>query len=166
MQRSTRLFGAFLFLAGTLLATSRMSAGAASPPSPTTAAGSALHITPQGQVTQLAIDPRHTATLYAGTAASGIYRSDNGGATWVLAGKGLAPGLAVTGLVVDSSTAIFVATAKGVYKSTNQGRSWASAGPPTASPSTSVALDPTNPAVIYAGSQGDGIYRSTNAAGT
>lgn len=43
-----------------------------------------------GGVTALAIDPFAPATLYAGTDWSGVYRSDDAGATWAPAHAGLA----------------------------------------------------------------------------
>jgi photosystem II stability/assembly factor-like uncharacterized protein len=165
MRRSSRIIGAILVLAGTVLAAGE-DAAPAGVPAASSAAGPALHVTPQGRITQLAIDPRHTATVYAGTDAAGVYRSDNGGATWTRARTGLPDGASIAALLVDGRGMLFAATPKGVYKSTNHGAGWSSEGPPTGSPSTSLALDPTSANTIYAGTQDDGIFRSTNDGAT
>jgi len=167
MPRHLRLIGATLLLVASsaALAPARPVDAATKP---VLAKRTILQVTPQGRITQLAIDPRNTGTLYAGTDAAGIYRSANGGATWALATQGLPAQGAIAALAVDpaNSRTIYAATRVGVYKSVNGGGSWSSEGPPTAAPSTSLALDPLARDTIYAGTGGDGIYRSTNGGAT
>ena len=167
MPRHPRLIGATLLLVASsaALAPARPVDAATKP---VLAKRTILQVTPQGRITQLAIDPRNTGTLYAGTNAAGIYRSANGGATWALAAQGLPAQGAIAALAVDpaNSRTLYAATRVGVYKSVNGGGSWSSEGPPTAAPSTSLALDPLARDTIYAGTGGDGIYRSTNGGAT
>ncbi len=87
----------------------------------------------------LAVAPAEADVLYAGSASSGLYRSDDGGQTWqvVNEGLGLTPGAAlrITALAVDSDDPqrVVVATAYGlgsrlapaaVYESQTGGQEW------------------------------------------
>jgi photosystem II stability/assembly factor-like uncharacterized protein len=126
-------------------------------------------VTPQGKVTQLAIDPAHPGTIFAGTDTTGVYRSDNGGATWVAASRGLPAGVAIVDLTVDmvaKRQIVYAATSKGVYRTANGGQTWASQGPPTDAGTTSLALDPVMSTTLYASTGGDGIYRSADGGST
>ena len=78
-----------------------------------------------GNVTSLAIDPVTPTTLYAGT-GSGVFKSTNGGASWVAASSGMIS-TSVSKLAIDPMTpTTLYAGANGnfVYKSTNGGVSW------------------------------------------
>src|SRR5580765_7517922 len=83
---------------------------------------------PEGRDVQiLAIDPRDSATVYAGTYGNGIFKSDNGGASWTAAGL---PGALIRSLVIDrSSGTIYAGTQQGgVFKRTDGARSWIAIG--------------------------------------
>src|SRR5207248_8169324 len=60
--------------------------------------------TVDGRVTSIAIDPRdHSGnTVYIGTAAGGVWRSTNGGTTWIPVADSL-PTLSIGSLAVDPS---------------------------------------------------------------
>jgi photosystem II stability/assembly factor-like uncharacterized protein len=62
----------------------------------------------------LAIDPRNTSTLYAGTTGSGVFRSADGGATWTAVNSDLST-LSVTALALDprNSSTVYAGTAGG-----------------------------------------------------
>ena len=96
--------------------------------------------------------------LVAGTEA-GIERWANGG--WTL----VAPGVIANALVIDAgdSSLVYAATEGGVYRSTNQGLSWfpSSTGLP-AVPVNDVAKRGDGPAVLYAGTRGQGVWESVN----
>ena len=53
-------------------------------------------------MTSIAIDPFESSTVYAGGSRSGVYKSEDGGATWSPASLGLTD-LVVTQLVADPS---------------------------------------------------------------
>lgn len=74
------------------------------------------------------------------------------------------PGGSAIALAVDSQNPkiAFAGTICGVYKSTNGGISWQSTGPGLCYMIDSLALDPTNPDIVYAGSHGGGVYKSTD----
>src|SRR5579859_4763449 len=118
--------------------------------------GTDLRVTPQGDVTQLVVDPHDGQIIYAGTGSNGVYRSDNGGATWQQTAKGLPDGAAITGMVADTTHqgVVYAATPKGVFKTTKEGATWASQGPPTSAGSTSIALVTGSAGAILAGTAG------------
>lgn len=106
-------------------------------------------------------------TVYAGTCSGGVWRSRDGGHTWVEDDQGL-PGdnIAVLGLVVapDQRT-IYAANEGAVYKTTNAGVSWSSVFEPSEQDYVveAVALDPRRPDHLWAGTEGSGLFRSMDA---
>ena len=172
-----------------------------------------------GNITAIAIDPTHPATVYAATGrfpggsfvggGGGVFKSVAAGVSWTSVTRGLRSPL-VNALAIDprTPTIIYAGTNDGVAKSTNGGLSWDSAGltsmrlnalvvAPTASttlyagangvvftsvdgganwtahvlPLTSevlcLAVDPTTPSIVYAGTKGDplgrgSVFRSTD----
>jgi photosystem II stability/assembly factor-like uncharacterized protein len=68
------------------------------------------------RVFSLLVDPRHPATLYAGTVADGVFVSADSGATWDPLGRGLR-GVPVLALALDPRGAgrLWAATARGVF---------------------------------------------------
>lgn len=77
-----------------------------------------------------AADPRAPETLYAAIEIGGVYRSDDGGATWHARAVGL-PSLAIHGIAphpLEPET-LFVATETGIYRSIDGGERWADRSP-------------------------------------
>jgi photosystem II stability/assembly factor-like uncharacterized protein len=72
------------------------------------------------EITGLVIDPRRTATLYAATGANGVYRSTDGGGTWMPVNSALTS-LSVSGLAIDSQDTVYAGTAGGVFAITFAG---------------------------------------------
>ncbi|HEV3076086.1 MAG TPA: hypothetical protein VHB47_16825 [Thermoanaerobaculia bacterium] len=120
-----------------------------------------------GVITSLAVDPRHSGTVYAGT-ATGINKTIDGGATWAPAQNGIPGGFSVIALAIAPSSprTLYAATGVGnaaIYKTTDGGRSWALAAPgPVA---TTLAVEPSNSAIVYAGT-GGGAFKSTDGGRT
>lgn len=123
----------------------------------------------------IAVDPTNSNRVYLGYQHPdfpGIYRSTDGGATW-LTSTGLA-GIRVYAIAIDPATPsrLFVATAMGVYVSNDSGATWAKVTDPTGSGVAtidmwSIAIDPTQPQVIYAGGTWEGqMFRSTDGGAT
>ena len=98
------------------------------------------------------------STVFVGT-GRGVYKSSDGGNRWESAGI---PGFVVHSLVLDptnpstiyalpsiSGTTI---TGRGIFKSSDNGMTWNSLGPDLSqSYISSLAIDPLNPAIFYAG---------------
>jgi len=107
---------------------------------------------------------------YAAADPYGVYRSDNHGVTWFLRSAGLPASIGV--VAVDPTVAATAyaaaqapATPPLVYKTTNGGTTWTPAGAGLAAEwIVSLAIDPTNPQVLYAGASGtgEGLFKTTN----
>jgi len=109
-------------------------------------------------VTHILVDPRNKNRLYASTwtlysGGGGVYRSDDGGRTWNLIGLGKETVRALA--QAPTNPKILVAGAlSGVYRSTDEGKSWeriTPTGHPDLTRFDSVAFDPKDENIIYAG---------------
>ncbi|HBG04174.1 MAG: hypothetical protein A2075_16045 [Geobacteraceae bacterium GWC2_58_44] len=132
----------------------------------------------------LAIDPGNGQTIYAGV-EKGLLKSSNGGASWSAANSGLqyysdyansyfVPKVKAVAIDPNSSQTIYAGSDGGVFKSSNGGASWSSASSGLRYYSNllssnveadvqSLAIDPNNSRIIYAGRvDGYGIYKSTD----
>jgi uncharacterized repeat protein (TIGR01451 family) len=126
-------------------------------------------------VDAVVVDPATPTTLYAATFI-GVWKTTDGGATWQVKNTGLNFGLPwVHALAIDPSApgTLYAATESGVWKTTDGAEKWteSNAGigvtsgggfrPPR---SFHLALDPTNPATVYVGTE-RGVYKTTNGGG-
>ena len=129
-----------------------------------------------GHIVKLAIDPNDSAVLFAGTWGSGMYKSTDAGAQWMLINDGL-DNLFINTVAIDPVTpsTIYIGTqTDGVYKSINGGLSWAAArsGLNQDAIVYSIAIDPLDPRILYAGTRtpggvppyGGGVYKSVDGA--
>jgi photosystem II stability/assembly factor-like uncharacterized protein len=102
--------------------------------------------------TSLAVDPRNGA-VYAGMAyGRGVYRSDDGGRTWIWRGRGLPERSIFTVGVHPRTGHVFAGTdSEGLYVSFDGGGRWRPARKGLPSPWVSgLAFHPTSPNVVYA----------------
>ena len=133
-----------------------------------------------GPLLSLAVDPNIPAIVYAGTGHAGmlvgtVFKSTNGGGNWAPANTGL-PDVFVRALVIDPqvTSTIYAGTSgafigpvfRGMFKSIDGGMNWTPlASTPGPASVVSVAVDPQNPAIIYAGTANlppDTLFKSTN----
>ena len=105
-----------------------------------------------------------SGSVFAGTAADGVFRSDDKGKTWRAINQGLAS-RTVTALVLDDAGAfgmnrLYAGTDGGVFRSSDGGLSWepASAGL-TDSAITAMA---SGAGAVYAGAQGGKLFKTTD----
>ena len=79
-----------------------------------------------GSVVAVALDPQNPETVYAGTWGRGVFKSVDGGASWLPATNGL-DNLYIQSLAVDPlvPSVLYAGTYKdGMYKSLDGGQSW------------------------------------------
>jgi uncharacterized protein DUF11/sortilin (neurotensin receptor 3) len=116
-----------------------------------------------GEIRTLVVDPQTSTTVYAGTGGGGVFRSVDGGATWVAMNLGLTDGT-VPVLAIDPQTpsTLYAGTAQsGVFRSVNGGATWDHTGLSAVSVA-SFAIDPQTSSV-YAGTTTGGIFHSLDA---
>lgn len=139
-------------------------------------------------VQALAIAKSDPRVLFCGTSqtgsGAGIYRSTDAGSTWTLVNNGIVEtSIGIQSIAVDPANqntayvAVFdglVDSPQGLYKTTNGGANWtpANSGIGTIKNFLTIAINPLNPNVIYAGSSfqvnpqtgPSKIYKSVNGA--
>ena len=130
--------------------------------------GATWHFTQtDGWLTDIAVDPLNSQRVYA--AAMYLLVSNDQGATFQKALDGFYdPGATCLAIAPGASNPVYAGGA-GVYKSTDSGLTWLpkKSGFPTDSGGNtakvmSLAIDPNNTAVVWAGTQNEGLVKSTN----
>ncbi len=140
-----------------------------------------------GRVTTVTGVPSQPKTFYMGVASGGLFRTTDGGVTWVAITDGKVP-LGSTGCVAvaDSDPKVIylgtgsddvrsnVSTGRGMYKTTDGGQTWKFIGLYDAGQIGSVRIHPTNPDIVWVAAQGDafksnaerGIFKTTDGGQT
>jgi photosystem II stability/assembly factor-like uncharacterized protein len=127
-------------------------------------------------VKALAINPTTPTTLYAG--GSGVFKSTDSGGTWAAASTGLNPSVQALAINPTTPATLYAGTSfGGVFRSTDSGGTWAAVN--TGLPSLTIAItgvtnlivwalaiNPTTPATLYAGTWNGGVFKSTDSGGT
>ena len=122
-----------------------------------------------GWVEVVVIDPETPSTLYAATQRGGVFKSSDAGASWTGMSNGIPVNLnlQIREMHIDPLTpeTLYLATNGGVFKSTNGAHSWALMNEGlTDTVIRGMAVDPSNPSTLYAGSSFRGVFKSTDAA--
>jgi photosystem II stability/assembly factor-like uncharacterized protein len=128
---------------------------------PISPAGSAeLH-----EVESIAIDPKDSKTIYAGTWHL-PWKTTDGGANWRNIKQGLIDDSDVFSIIIDPTApqTVYTSACSGIYKSDNGGELYHKIqGIPSTARRTRVLMqDPVDHAVVYAGTT-EGLYRTTSA---
>jgi photosystem II stability/assembly factor-like uncharacterized protein len=127
----------------------------------------------------MAIDPITATTIYSGT-SGGLIKSTDGGMTWN--DTGLGPWVSVVAIDPVHPNILYAATSTwyqfgfgrlsgfgGLFKSTDAGANWSSISSgletlsDTGSPITALAIDPTSPDVVYAGTPETASFAAATA---
>jgi PKD repeat protein len=129
-----------------------------------------------GRVNEVAVDPRDPNVVYAGTPQGGLWKTVDGGATWIPLTDFL-PSLGVSGIAIDytNSNIIYIATgdayssasyATGVYKSIDGGLSWDNTGLvweyTDLNKMRKMCMHPEDPNTLMVATS-NGIYKTTDA---
>ena len=144
-----------------------------------------------GEPAAVAIDPTDPDVIYAGTGprkvvansavAVGLFKSTDGGASWVLLGSGYpadntgnaatifgATGTTlINSIIVDPAnpSVVYLAASTGVWRSANGGLDWTPGTGSNVGDARSLVLDRTSPTgnrILYAGIDQQGVYQSTD----
>jgi photosystem II stability/assembly factor-like uncharacterized protein len=140
-----------------------------------------------GRVTTVTGVPSQPKTFYMGVASGGLFKTTDGGSSWVPITDGKVP-LGSTGCVAvaDSDPNVIylgtgsddvrsnVSTCRGMYKSTDGGATWKFIGLYNAGQIGGVRIHPTNPNIVWVSAQGDafksnserGIFKTTDGGAT
>jgi photosystem II stability/assembly factor-like uncharacterized protein len=105
-------------------------------------------------------------TICVGTIGSGLWLSPDGGDSWQRVRDGLSNESRVFGLTVHPTEkrTVFAGADDGIYLSRDGGRSFARLDSPmNAMDVWRIAIDPTNPDVMFAGTRPAALFRSTDA---
>ena len=118
-------------------------------------------------VSGLALDPSNSNTLYA-AANYGVFKSIDAGANWSITGTA-SPATApfpnnVVAVDPTNSANVFVGSLIGIYKSTDGGASYTQKL--NIFNVFALAIDPTNPNIMYAGGGSTNPFKSTNGGDT
>ncbi len=120
---------------------------------------------PPGGMTALAAAPSNGQVVYAGAAASGLYRSHDGGANWASVPSDLEVGIRALAVDPEDAGHVYILAAwERMYESADRGQSWQArwAGLDVTTEAISLAIDPLHPATLYLGAD-TGLYRSRYA---
>ncbi len=113
----------------------------------------------RARIQALAVSPQEAATVYAGAALKGLFKSTDGGDSWH---KLPVPHPNTIALAMEAEN-IYYATGGGIFKSSDGGQSWQAADTGLGDNLAYVlVVDPHAPGTVYAGSDGKGVLKSTD----
>lgn len=116
-------------------------------------------------INTLSADPVNPDTVYAGT-TKGLFKTFNQGNSWIRIGQSLRDQY-ISSLLVDPKDplVLYVGGRAGVEKSVDGGQAWTAMNEGLATLNVrTLALSPQDHNTLYLGTNGSGLYRSTDAA--
>jgi hypothetical protein len=117
---------------------------------------------PKLPVMNLAISVSDPKILFAGLFQGGVYKSTDGGGTWLSSSAGMNPQEVISGIAIDpfDSQLIYASSwMSGVYFSRDGGMSWSEMNTDLPHHTVNVLNLSKDGSVLYAGIWGDGVYR-------
>ncbi|HYQ86157.1 MAG TPA: T9SS type A sorting domain-containing protein [Bacteroidota bacterium] len=128
----------------------------------------ATSLSTSNAITSLAIT-NNPLLVYASAYGSGVFKSTDGGSTWVITDSATINHFPRT-LIANPSNAglVFAGTDDGVYKTATGGLSWQASnnGIRARTSIRSMAMDPTNPNILYVGTDSLYLFKTTDAGGS
>lgn len=118
-------------------------------------------------VTVIQVDPHEPNVVYAAT-LNGLYKSMDGAASWMRIAQSL-PDQMISAMVLDraESGVVYVAGREGVHRSKDASTTWMAINRGLATLNIrSLVQSPIDPKMLYAGTNGSGLYRSTDGGET
>jgi photosystem II stability/assembly factor-like uncharacterized protein len=115
-------------------------------------------------VNAIEIDHVNPDVVYAGT-TKGLFRTSNKGEFWERIGQSITEAF-ISSIVLHPSdpSVVYVGGPAGVWKSADGGKSWQAHNDGLATLNIrAMAMEPKGLRTLYAGTNGSGLYRSTNA---
>jgi photosystem II stability/assembly factor-like uncharacterized protein len=118
-------------------------------------------------VNAIEIDSANPNVVYAGT-TKGLYRTTDKGESWERIGQSITEPF-ISSIVLQSGdpSVVYIGGPGGVWKSADGGKSWEAKNEGLASLNIrALAIEPRHDRSLYAGTNGSGLYRSTDAGAT
>jgi photosystem II stability/assembly factor-like uncharacterized protein len=125
-------------------------------------AGAWTRLGPEGTIEALAVDPKDSSILYAGTNGGKVYKSTDGGKNWK--SVDLMSSFKIMDLVINpnDSNTIYAGTGRGVFRSRDGGQNWTLVNSGLTYPTVkALAIDPKDSSTLYAGTWGNGVFKNT-----
>lgn len=117
-----------------------------------------------GRVTGISVQQDNDQHIIVGGETGGVWRTYNGGETWVPLTDYLA-NIKVYSVAIDPTdpdTYFFGSTSGLIFRSQDAGATWTNVGQIGNSIVNKILIHPTNRLILFASAQNQGIYRSTN----
>jgi photosystem II stability/assembly factor-like uncharacterized protein len=127
-------------------------------------------ISPEGDeelrnLDSVAIDPRNSEVIYAGTYHL-PWKTTDGGRHWQSIHEGMIDDSDVMSMIVDRANPrrVYASACSGIYRSDDAGRTWRKIQgiPYTARRTLVIRQDPRHPQIVFAGTT-EGLWKTTNA---
>ena len=117
-------------------------------------------------VEALVIDPVNPNVLYAGSSTNGVFRSTDAAANWTSFSDGLSA-FEIEALAFDGTAGgfLYAATFTGIFRTASPAAAWTLLGE-APNEAEALAVDPTDPATLYAGTLREGVFKSRDGGAT
>ncbi len=142
--------------------------------------------TMSGRIDGFAVDETNSDTMYVGTAAGGVFKTVNGGTTWLpIFDHEVSASIGALAIAPSSHNTIYVGTGEannrqsasygyGMYKSLDGGKNWMHIGLEATQAIGKIQVDPHDPNVVYVAALGGlwnanperGVYKTTDGGKT
>ena len=139
-----------------------------------------------GRISSLAVHPENPGIMYVGVASGGVFKTDNGGASWTpIFDKQTSYSVGTVVIDPRNPSTVWVGTGEnnsqrsvaygdGVYRSDDAGKSWKRMGLEKSEHIARILIDPRNSDVVYVAAQGPlwsdggerGLYKTTDGGKT